>query len=540
MVGRERDHNIWKSPGGALFFKLGIPPNLRSRFLSSTGKPKVKITEPLGTYDPREARVLRDQKLAHYQQVFARMAAGVTLSPEEIATERRRVHHDTLQTSLTMPPVQAIPEEEIALKALRAAIKARAQMDRPAILAEVAAEVRRIADEKYGAGVIAEGSKEWEEIRLVVTSAKTKSVEDYLIGLIRGEPVVEQPAPATTETKSSPSANGKTANGNLERFSVALDHYIGWLRDEQKARVGTLSDYKSRAERFVKFANDPSLGAVTIDDAKAFLNEVAEGTEASTVNLYHVVCKAVFEHSRKERHRFSGVNPFSFKRRKHLAQSKAKFTAGELNGLFNSPTFTEREIKPKTYGVASALPWAAVIALYSGASLEEVCQLRREDLRIEHGNGWVIHITHEAALSGELKRKSRERTIPLHPELERLGLLKYHAALPRDSEWLFPGLPVHKSKNKRSPRVGRAFNNWRRQLGIDYKDRQLDFHSLRHTFGTAIEDVGITQSDRARLLGHAVPGISSSVYSAPELKRVAPLVARVKWEALEKLGPPKS
>src|SRR5262245_48455602 len=77
-----------------------------------------------------------------------------------------------------------------------------------------------------------------------------------------------------------------------------------------------------------------------------------------------------------------------------------------------------------------------------------------------------------------------------HPELERLGLLKYHAALPRDTKWLFPGLPVHKSKNKRSPRVGRAFNNWRRQLGIDYEDRQLDFHSLRHTFDTVIEDVG--------------------------------------------------
>jgi hypothetical protein len=149
------------------------------------------------------------------------------------------LHYDTLQTFLTMPPVQAISEEEIAFKALRAAIKAR-------VLAEVAAEVRRIADEKYGAGVIAEGSKEWEEIRLVITSAKTKSVENYLIGLIRGEPVVEQPAPATTETKSSPLANGEMANGNLERFSVALDHYIGWLRDEQKARVGTLSDYKSK------------------------------------------------------------------------------------------------------------------------------------------------------------------------------------------------------------------------------------------------------------------------------------------------------
>src|SRR5262249_56446450 len=106
----------------------------------------------------------------------------------------------------------------------------------------------RIAGEKYGAGVIAEGSKEWEEICLVVTRAKTKSVENYLIGLIRGEPVVEQPAPATTVTKSSPLANGEMANGNLERFSVALDHYIGWLRVEKKALVGTLSDYESQTQ----------------------------------------------------------------------------------------------------------------------------------------------------------------------------------------------------------------------------------------------------------------------------------------------------
>jgi len=144
----------------------------------------------------------------------------------------------------------------------------------------------------------------------------------------------------------------------------------------------------------------------------------------------------------------------------------------------------------------------------------------------------VIHITSEAALSGELKRKSRERTVPLHPELERLGLLKYMAALPRGAERIFPGLPVYQSKNKLSPALGRAFNDWRRELGIDYEDRQLDFHSLRHCFGRAIEDIGMTAQDRARLLGHPVPEISSSVYSAPELARVAPLVARVKWEGL--------
>ena len=52
-------------------------------------------------------------------------------------------------------------------------------------------------------------------------------------------------------------------------------------------------------------------------------------------------------------------------------------------------------------------------------------------------------------------------------------------------------------------------------------------------FGKAIEDAGINAEDRARLMGHKTKGISSSVYSSPELRRVAPLVAGVKWDGLK-------
>jgi integrase len=339
---------------------------------------------------------------------------------------------------------------------------------------------------------------------------------------------MEQPA---APAPSVP-ANGN-GNGNLERFSVALDHYLTWLQNEQKARPATVAGYKSKAECFVKFANDPPLGAVDIDQAKSFLKHVAEtqGVGGATVNNYHFICRKVFEYTRTERHRFHGDNPFSFKRRKAEETPKAKFTVEELNKLFGSPTFTEREIKPKVYGVASALPWVTAIALFSGAGREEIVQLRRTDICQEAGL-WVIKITPEAALSGALKRSMRRRIIPLHPELERLGLLEYRDALPRGAERLFPGLPKPAKTDKLGAALGTVFNRWRVKLGIDYEDRQLDFHSLRHVFGKALEDTGISAEDRARLLGHKVKGISSSVYSGPELRRVAPLVARVKWDGL--------
>src|ERR1700730_14859435 len=110
-----RDRNIWKSPGGALFFKLGIPPNLRSNILSSTGKPKTKISEPLGTDSLTEARVFRDQKLAHYQRVFARMNAGVDLLPEEIKAEvdryRAQVPMPALGALLLKPCSSCVPSQ---------------------------------------------------------------------------------------------------------------------------------------------------------------------------------------------------------------------------------------------------------------------------------------------------------------------------------------------------------------------------------------------------------------------------------------------
>jgi integrase len=516
------DHNIWKSPGGALFFKLGIPPGLRDRpeFRSSRGKPKTKITEPLGTYNPAEAREIRDQKLAHWKRVFARMNAGVPLLAEDIEAEAERIRVETLAAFRAPPPPTY--EEEMRIKVAHAEAKVEAMRRftaaMRATLDEIAAKVAEVA-ERHGI-TIEKGTPLYAEVGNAVLDAINRAGDEYEAETVPPAPVAPAAAPLPVPA----------SKGGFERFSQAFEHYIAWLRDKQKVRPATIQDYTTRARRFIEFAKDPSLGAVTIDDAQRFLDEIGKTTSAATVNLHHIVCKAVFEHARNERRKFDGHNPFSFKPRKHRAKSKAKYTVDELNRFLASAVFAERQIKPTKYNVDSALPWVTAIGLFSGLTLEEVCQLRPRDIRAEAGNGLVIYVEREAAVSGELKRPARERTVPLHPALEKLGVLQYLAALPRGSRWIFPGLGD--GMDKRSGAVGKAFNRWRRELGIERPGEKLDFHSLRHTFGKAIEDAGIRPNDCARLLGHSVPGITSSIYSGPELKRVAPLVARVKWEGL--------
>jgi integrase len=504
-----------------LYFKIGIAAELRRHFPSETGKPRSKITESLGTDSWIQARALRDQRVAHWGRVFARLAAGAALSPEEIAGEQHRIRQSTLA-------MLREPDDENRATFLRHAlpIALRQQIESPGFATRIAAEVRRIANEKYGEGFITEGSPEWNAIQKVVDDVMLDALKGWALGMLGGAPPVE-PSNATHVSHLPPT------NGN-ERFSVAAEKCLAWLGNERGNRKATVAEYKAKIDRFVKFANDPLLGAVTIDMAKAFLADVAKETSPQTINMYHHAVRSVFEHARNERHLFSEqwVNPFSFKRRKVVQQSKARFTVEELNALFGSPAFVGRQIKPKKYDSASAVPWAAAIALYSGATLEEIAQLRPCDIRKEKGDGWVIDITPDAAISHRLKREARRRIVPLHPQLESLGLLRYLDGLPRDAKRVFPGLPIGgKGKDRLGSALGKAFKRWRDKVGIaSTEERKIDFHSFRHCFGKAIEDAGVPASDRARLLGHAVPGISSSVYSAPDLRRVTPYVAKVNFK----------
>lgn len=48
-----------------------------------------------------------------------------------------------------------------------------------------------------------------------------------------------------------------------------------------------------------------------------------------------------------------------------------------------------------------------------------------------------------------------------------------------------------------------AFQTARRKAGLD----RLRVHDLRHTFGQRLRDAGVSEEDRALLLGHALTGM---------------------------------
>jgi integrase len=181
------------------------------------------------------------------------------------------------------------------------------------------------------------------------------------------------------------------------------------------------------------------------------------------------------------------------------------------------------------------VPWVALIAAYSGACLEEICQLTVDDVREENANGATVTVfdIHNGDNGHSLKNeKARPRLLPMHSALVQAGLKEYIANLPTHGQ-LFPGLTRRASKgNKIGPRVGELFNKKLRALGL--KRKGLDFHSFRHTVSNVLDTAGVPQSDAARVLGHAVAGMSYGTYSqaGPGLKRVAAVVEQITYEGL--------
>lgn len=142
------------------------------------------------------------------------------------------------------------------------------------------------------------------------------------------------------------------------------------------------------------------------------------------------------------------------------------------------------------------LHWLTHLGLYTGARLNELCQLTSSHVR-QHDDISYIYFSPELRLkTGE--RESCVRSVPLHRDLIEEGFLDY---VRQCDGLLFPGIPQHKT-GRFSDAPSKAFSRHLKAIGI--KRPKLSFHSLRHTFTAAFKRHAPRDAEtRERLLGHS-------------------------------------
>jgi len=197
------------------------------------------------------------------------------------------------------------------------------------------------------------------------------------------------------------------------------------------------------------------------------------------------------------------------------------FSMGDLRVLFElSPLYqgcksTEHRDAPGNIIIRDAKFWLPLVALYSGMRLEEIAQLRTEDVR-QVDDVWVLDVNENHG--SRLKTSDSHRHVPIHPTLINIGLLD-HAAETRlgGHDQLWPDLQKGNDGYYSSP-LSKWFSRYKRKIGIT--NPKVTFHSFRHTVINRLKQAGIDESKIKELVGHKENSITMGRYG----KRFEPSV----------------
>lgn len=201
-------------------------------------------------------------------------------------------------------------------------------------------------------------------------------------------------------------------------------------------------------------------------------------------------------------------------------KNRRAYTSDELAQLFGSVSYRNASFdKPFQY-------WLPLLGLLTGARLAELAQLHVADF-IESGGCQCISInTNDSDGLKSLKNSNSVRLVPIHSELVRLGVLTWVARLRvRKQVKLFPEIPLQ-AKKTFSHAPSKWFGGYRKRCGITTP--QLDFHSLRMTFISALLNLGSSQVLIAQLVGHEKGMITGDVYFDADMQPLSRLVELVR------------
>ena len=207
----------------------------------------------------------------------------------------------------------------------------------------------------------------------------------------------------------------------------------------------------------------------------------------------------------------------------------------ELHTLFSQPLFQKYELPESSRGGGAAAYWIPLIGLFTGARIGELAQLRTSDITYEDGVP-VINIT-DAGDGQKLKTSASRRSIPIHSELLRLGLLKYVADvrsakpplsdLPPDSLWPELGSCSERQSNQ----ISSWFSSYRKKIGLT--DIYPDFHCLRHTARTKMAKAKIPEQVMDAITGHETGGSTGrKVYQHLEVSDLTAAMQSLSYQAL--------
>lgn len=256
---------------------------------------------------------------------------------------------------------------------------------------------------------------------------------------------------------------------------------------------------------------------------------------STSVNKYLGYFGALFKWAESNRYRegnpFAGIKAKNNKkanRREHFNKAEVKQI---MDGLGDGT--------PNKLLKNSSQYWGTLIAVYTGARLNEIASLLPDDVKQDETSGiWYFDVTDEKEEGKDVKTDAAVRVIPIHSRLLELGFLEFveHSKTKKGRKDKYGHEPrllydmTYTPNDKWGRNLGRWVNDkYLVELGLKVKNKKT-LHSLRHSMITFLSVTGTDNAIIKSIVGHEADTVTSGVYTHYGLEHLP-----IFKEAIEKL-----
>jgi integrase len=232
-----------------------------------------------------------------------------------------------------------------------------------------------------------------------------------------------------------------------------------------------------------------------------------ETLSIATVKSYTEVASTFYKWCKHNQ--YSLHNPFEALRVKKSKNAKKDieerdpWDPEQLNTMFSTEVFTKQTYLHAHYY------WLPLIGLYTGARMNEICQLYCDDLKQIEGS-LFFHFT-EVHADQKLKTANSRRLVPVHSKLIELGFAAYLDDIRKSGhERIFPAL-TH-TRDGYSKNASSWFSRYRKTNLLKIEGKKQDFHSFRHNVSDFFKQNDVPETQAAAIFGHASQKITYGRY----------------------------
>ncbi len=316
--------------------------------------------------------------------------------------------------------------------------------------------------------------------------------------------------------------------------SLDADIVNGWAAERRPSQKA-VDSCRSEARKFLARAGPRSVGAITRTDVlnyKAGL--ITDGQSPANIKTRLSRLNTLLGWAAENGHLSSNpAKGITIKVSKKSKDRRQPFSPDDLNAIFSGPVHAAG--KRPVPGGGDAAYWLPLLALFTSARLEELAQLRPQDV-FQHTyacNGgqsrqsWFINMVEVDGETGTtIKNIVSERLVPVHLTLEKLGFIKF-IKVQKDAGHV---RIFHLLKPGAYGRLGNKWGEWwskymRGPIGIT--DRRKVFHSFRHTFKDMARHGNLPEGVARQIMGHSGEDVADDYGNGYSLFQLVEAMARI-------------